>query len=152
MTRIMKPDDANPAGTVHGGETLRSMDECAWLAASRYISAGTKTRQDFGVVTARMESMNFKKPMYLHEIAHFDGTIIGTSEHSVEVLVRVSAENVTTGEIRETNDARFWIVAPFKQRLPEKRTCLEVPQFTYENDEVADAFKERYQKQKSGRR
>ena len=46
------------------------MDQCAWLAASRYISAGTKSGQDYSVLTARMESMNFKKPMYLHEIAH----------------------------------------------------------------------------------
>lgn len=38
ISRVMLPDDANPAGNVHGGTILRMVDECGFIAATRYAN------------------------------------------------------------------------------------------------------------------
>ena len=39
VARVLLPDDANPAGNVHGGTTLRIMEEAGMIAATRHMSA-----------------------------------------------------------------------------------------------------------------
>lgn len=55
-------------------------------------------RQDRCVAAlARVEKTEFLYPMFIGEVAHATAEITYTSEHSLEVQVRVIAENILTG-------------------------------------------------------
>jgi acyl-CoA hydrolase len=95
--------DANSAGNVHGGTVLRLADEAAGLAALRH------SRQR--VVTAGMDRMNFLYPVHVGELVTFAATVNAAWHTSMEVGVRIEAENPVTGEVRHTGTAYVTMVA-----------------------------------------
>jgi acyl-CoA hydrolase len=95
--------DANGAGDVHGGVVLRYCDEAAGLAATRH-SGGR-------VVTAAMDRMTFNEPVHVGEVVTFKATVNAAWRTSMEVGVRVEAENPRSGEVRHTNTAYLTMVA-----------------------------------------
>ncbi len=95
--------DANSAGNVHGGTVLRLADEAAGLAALRH------SRQR--VVTAGMDRMNFLYPVHVGELVTFAATVNAAWHTSMEVGVRIEAENPATGEVRHTGTAYVTMVA-----------------------------------------
>jgi acyl-CoA hydrolase len=103
ITRWMGVADANTAGNVHGGTIMRMCDEVAGLAAIRH--AGTR------VVTAGMDRMTFLHPVYIGMILTVRGTVNAAWNTSMEVGVRVEAENVHTGEVTHTSTAYLTMVA-----------------------------------------
>eukprot|EP00494_Astrolonche_serrata_P026166 UN26427 len=127
----MQPDDANPGGTIHGGETLRLMESTCYVAAARYYShiMGFVNEDQLDLVTARMECMNFVAPMYIGEICHVTAYVTGTSKHSIEVYVTVYAESIVKRTLRKTNDARFWFVS----KSNNKNSTIILPPFEYQN-------------------
>jgi acyl-CoA hydrolase len=103
ITRWMGIQDANTAGNVHGGTIMRMCDEVAGLAAIRH--SGTR------VVTAAMDRMTFLHPVYVGMILTVRGTVNAAWRTSMEVGVRVEAENVHTGEVMHTSTAYLTMVA-----------------------------------------
>ncbi len=99
----MAVTDANSAGNVHGGTVMRMADEAAALAAIKH----SRRR----VVTVAMDRMNFLYPIYVGELVTFSATVNAAWRTSMEVGVRVDAENPRTGEIRHTNTAYLTMVA-----------------------------------------
>jgi acyl-CoA hydrolase len=103
LIRWMGLLDANSAGNVHGGTVMKLADEAAGLAAIKH------SRQR--VVTAGMDRMNFLFPIHVGELVTFSATVNAAWRTSMEVGVRVEAENPLTGESRHTNTAYLTMVA-----------------------------------------
>jgi acyl-CoA hydrolase len=103
LARWMGIGDANSVGNVHGGTIMKLADEAASLAAIRH----SRKR----VVTAAMDRMNFLFPIYIGELVTLNAMVNAAWRTSMEVGVRVDAENPHTGEIRHTNTAYLTMVA-----------------------------------------
>jgi acyl-CoA hydrolase len=99
----MGPQEANIAGFVHGGIIMKLCDEAAGLAAVQY------SRQR--VVTAAIDRVTFLVPIHLGELVTFSANVNAVWRTSMEVGVRVDAENPLTGERRHTNTAFLTVVA-----------------------------------------
>jgi acyl-CoA hydrolase len=95
--------DANNAGNVHGGLIMHLCDEVAGIAAVRH--SGTR------VVTAAMDRMNFRHPVYVGQLVTVKATVNAAWRTSMEVGVRVESENVRTGEVLHTSTAYLTMVA-----------------------------------------
>lgn len=106
----MGPQEANIAGFVHGGIIMKLCDEAAGLAAVKY------SRQR--VVTAAIDRVTFLVPIHLGELVTFSASVNAVWRTSMEVGVRVDAENPLTGERRHTNTAFLTIVAVDAQGRP----------------------------------
>jgi acyl-CoA hydrolase len=103
LVRWMGLTDANSAGFVHGGTVMRFCDEAAGLAAVRH----SRRR----CVTAAMDRMTFLEPVHIGELMTFKASVNAAWKTSLEVGVRVEAENPRTGEIRHTSTAYLTMVA-----------------------------------------
>ena len=110
ITRWMGIQDANTAGNVHGGTILRMCDEVAGIAAIRH-SGGR-------VVTAGMDRMTFLHPVVVGMIVSVRGMVNAAWRTSMEVGVRVEAEDVRTGEITHTSSAYLTMVALTEEGKP----------------------------------
>ena len=95
--------DANTAGNVHVGAILRLCDEVAGIAAVRH-SRGR-------VVTAAMDRMTFLHPVYVGNLVTVKASVNAAWRTSMEVGVRVEAENVRTGDVTHTSTAYLTMVA-----------------------------------------
>lgn len=119
----MLPDDANPAGNVHGGTILKMIEMSGYIAATKHCNStssggGGDGNSGAHAVVARIDHMDFWKPMFIGEVAKLEATVRFASAHSAEVVVTVEAENVVTGERRMTNRATLWYVAIGKDGKP----------------------------------
>jgi acyl-CoA hydrolase len=103
LVRWMSLLDANSAGFVHGGTVMKLCDEAAGLAALRH----SRCR----VVTAGMDRMTFLVPIHVGELVTFQASVNAVWRSSMEVGVRVDAENPRVGETRHTNSAYLTMVA-----------------------------------------
>ena len=106
----MGPTDANSAGFIHGGTVMRFCDEAAGLAGVRH--SGRR------VVTAGMDRMMFLGPVAPGEVVTFTASVNAAWRTSMEVGVRVEAENPISGEIRHTNSVYITMVAVDEQGHP----------------------------------
>ena len=95
--------DANSAGYVHGGTVMKLCDEVAGLAAVRH----SRCR----VVTAGMDRMTFLEPIHIGELVTFTASVNAAWRTSMEVGVRVTAEQPRHGGVRHTNTAYLTMVA-----------------------------------------
>jgi len=103
LAHWMGVTDANSAGNVHGGTVLKLADEAAGLAAIKH--SGRR------VVTAGIDRTNFLYPIFIGELVTLKATVNAAWRTSMEVGVRVEAENPRTGEVRHTNTAYITMVA-----------------------------------------
>ena len=81
--------DANIAGNVHGGYLMKLCDDAAVIAATRL--AGGR------VVTAALDAMKFKSPVHVGDLVTLRSMVNAAWNTSMEVGVRIDAENVLTG-------------------------------------------------------
>jgi acyl-CoA hydrolase len=110
MTVLMTPDTANFSGDVHGGTILKLLDEVAYACASRY--AGRY------VVTLNVENVTFREPIHVGELVTFLASINLTGRSSMEVGIKVFAENIRTQATRHVNSCFFTMVAVDDNRKP----------------------------------
>jgi acyl-CoA hydrolase len=103
LVQWMGPADANPAGFVHGGTVMKLCDEAAATAAIRH----SRSR----VVTAAVDRMTFVAPVHVGDLLTLRSSVNAVWRTSMEVGVRVEAENPVTGEVRHTNSAYLTMVA-----------------------------------------
>ena len=103
LVRWMGVLDANTVGNVHGGTVMKLCDEAAALAAIKH----SRRR----VVTAGMDRMTFQYPIRIGELLTLSASVNAAWRTSMEVGVRVDAENPITGEARHTNTAYLTMVA-----------------------------------------
>jgi acyl-CoA hydrolase len=103
LVEWMGVDDANTVGFVHGGTVMKLCDEAAGIAAIKH----SRCR----VVTAAMDRMTFVTPVHVGELLTLKAAVNAVWRTSMEVGVRVEAENPRTGEVRHTNSAYLTMVA-----------------------------------------
>jgi acyl-CoA hydrolase len=106
--------DANDSGNVHGGAIMYLCDEVAGIAAVRH--SGCR------VVTAAMDRMTFLNPVYVGHLVTVRATVNAAWRTSMEVGVRVEAEDIRSGEVTHTSAAYLTMVA-----LDEEGRPTEVP-------------------------
>ncbi|KFO31808.1 Cytosolic acyl coenzyme A thioester hydrolase [Fukomys damarensis] len=141
--RIMRPDDANVAGNVHGGTILKMIEEAGAIISTRHCNSQNGER--CVAALARVERTDFLSPMCIGEVAHVSAEITYTSRHSVEVQVNVMSENILTGTKKLTNKATLWYV-PLSLKNVDK--VLEVPPVVYSRQEQEEEGRKRYEAQK----
>ena len=103
LTKIVMPGQANAMGTLFGGVALAMMDEAAAIVALRH-ARGT-------VVTAHVESVDFRAPIYQGEAAEVTATLASVGRTSMRIHLEMWGENLTTGERRFCTTAEFVFVA-----------------------------------------
>jgi acyl-CoA hydrolase len=115
MSFLMTPDMANFSGNVHGGAVLKLLDEVAYACAARYCKNY--------VVTASLDQVVFKEPIKVGELVTFKANVNYVGRTSMEVGIKVIAENLTTQEARHTNSCYFTMVA----RKQDGSPCVVPP-------------------------
>jgi uncharacterized protein (TIGR00369 family) len=108
----MTPNMVNFHGNVHGGYILSLLDKVAYACASRYSAKS--------VVTLSVDQVVFKRPIYVGELVICHATINYVGNTSMEVGIRVVAENLMTRESRHTNSCYFTMVAVDEDGKPAK--------------------------------
>ena len=142
MAQVMLPADANQAGNVHGGSIMKLIDTAAGIAALRHCRTN--------IVTASMDRLDFHEPVFIGELVILRASINYVGKTSLEVGVRVEAENLMTGEVRHTNSAYLTMVSLDKHRKP-----TAVPKIIPETEDEQRRFEEgrmRAQRRKELRR
>ena len=114
MTVLMTPDMANFAGNVHGGTVLKFLDQVAYACASRY--AGRY------VVTLSVDQVIFRQPIHVGELVTFLAAVNHTGTSSMEVGIKVLAENIRSHAVRHANSCFFTMVA-----VDDERKQVAVP-------------------------
>ena len=121
LVKWMGIGDANSAGFIHGGVVMRLCDEAAGIAAIRHCGVR--------VVTAGMDRMTFLDPVHVGELVTCRAQVNAAWRTSMEVGVRVEAENARTGETRHTSTAYLTMVA-----LDEEGNPTPVPELELSGD------------------
>ena len=116
MTVLMTPDMANFSGNVHGGAVLKLLDQVAYACASRY--AGSY------VVTLSVDQVTFRQPIHVGELVTFLASVNYTGSSSMEIGVKVIAENIRSQVVRHANSCFFTMVAVNDNGKPTSVTPL----------------------------
>lgn len=103
MSQLMSPQDANIAGNVHGGVIMKLIDTAAGVVAVRHARSNS--------VTASIDRMDFHHPVIIGDLLTLLATLNFVGKTSMEVGVRVEAENLISGERRHTASAYLTYVA-----------------------------------------
>ena len=103
MTQLVLPSHTNSIGSVFGGTIMSWIDICAAICSQRH--SGKET------VTASIDRLDFVAPVYKGWVVNLKASVNYTSRTSMEVGVRVDAENPKTGETFHTASAYLTFVA-----------------------------------------
>jgi uncharacterized protein (TIGR00369 family) len=101
--QLMSPQDANAAGNVHGGVIMKLIDDAGGAVAYRHARSN--------VVTASIDRLSFHHPVFIGDLVTFKASINMAGSTSMDIGVRVEAENLITGEVRHTASAYLTYVA-----------------------------------------
>lgn len=118
MTILMTPDMANFSGKVHGGHILRLLDQVAFACAARYCKNY--------VVTLSLDQVTFKAPVNVGELVSFRAHVNYVGKTSLEVGVKVIAEDLHSKVKRHTNSGYFTMVAVDDNGKPAAAPPLEL--------------------------
>lgn len=127
MSVLVTPDMANFSGHMHGGELLKWMDKVAYTCAMRYTASY--------VVTLSVDKVLFKQPIYIGELLTFLANVNYTGRTSLEIGIKVIAEDLTAKSLRHTNSCHLTMVA-----LDENRQPKAVPPFIPQTKEEKKRF------------
>jgi uncharacterized protein (TIGR00369 family) len=122
LSQLMHPEHANLLGNVHGGWIMKLVDEAGALACMRHAQKK--------VVTVAIDSMTFRQPIRIGDLIVLNAEVTYTGKTSMEVEVRVIAENPVTGEQTHTNTAYLVYVA-----LDDEGRPTSVPALITETEE-----------------
>jgi len=131
---FMMPEHANPLGNVHGGIIMKLVDEVGGICAMRHPQRPA--------VTIAMDSMTFHSPVHVGDLVTFHASLNYVGKTSMEVGVKVVAENLITREQTHTNSAYLVYVA-----LDDSGKPTPVPELILETDEDKRRWEEAKQRQ-----
>jgi acyl-CoA hydrolase len=115
----MMPQDANVLGHVFGGVVLAMMDSTAGIAAFRHAR--------MPCVTASVDRVDFREPIHVGDLVIMKASVNYVGRTSMEVGVRVEAEDLISGRRRHTNSCYLTMVAVDRNGRP-----VEVPRLVPE--------------------
>ncbi|WP_078555697.1 acyl-CoA thioesterase [Bacillus alkalicellulosilyticus] len=139
-TRVIKtsrvfPFDTNNHNTLFGGKLMSYMDDVASISASRHARCD--------VVTASTDSVDFLKPINLDDSVCLQSYVTWVGRSSMEVFVKVVAENLMTGERYLAATSFLTFVA-----LDSNGNLTEVPDIIPETEEEIRLHKNAVQRTK----
>lgn len=127
MNEMVLPNDTNTLHNLMGGMLLHWMDIAAAIAAQKHSG---KT-----VVTASVDSVSFAKSIKLGDVVTLQAEVSRSFNTSMEVYIKVWAENIPTGESFLSNEAYYTFVALDRNGGP-----VHVPTLTPETDEETKRY------------
>jgi acyl-CoA hydrolase len=122
LSQVMTPLDANVSGNVHGGNIMKLADEAAGVVAIRHSGRN--------VVTATVDRFDFHAPVFVGNLVTVKASMNYVGRTSMEIGVRVEAEDLLTGKRTHTNSCYITMVA-----IDADGTPVEVPRLILETDE-----------------
>ena len=111
MTEMVLPSHTNSLGTIFGGTIMSWIDIAGAICAQRHSQSQ--------VVTAHLDDLEFVAPVYKGWVVNLKASVNFTGRTSMEVGVRVDAENPTTNESFHTATAYLTFVAVDKDGKPK---------------------------------
>ncbi|MDH3227572.1 MAG: acyl-CoA thioesterase [Thermoleophilia bacterium] len=129
VSELMMPHQVNNLGHVFGGELLSMVDRAAAVAAMRHAGKSA--------VTVSIDRVDFKQPIYTGELVTCTAQVNFVGRTSMEIGVRVEAENLITGEKRHTNTCFLTFVA-----IDEDHRPCRVPPLDLSDPEDERRFRE----------
>ena len=114
MTEMVLPNDTNRLGNLLGGRLMHMIDIAAAIAASRHTNRVC--------VSASVVELNFLHPVRAGEVVTLQASVNRAFNTSMEVGVRVTAENLLTGDRKHANTAYLTFVA-----IDESGRPVQVP-------------------------
>lgn len=124
MTEIILPNDTNTLGHLLGGRLMHFIDLTGAMAAYRH----SRTH----VVTAAMDHIDFIRPVHLGDLVTLKSSVNRAFSTSMEVGVKVWAENTRTASVAHVASAYLVFVA-----IDEQGKRMKVPQLLPETaDEI----------------
>jgi len=143
IAEVMMPHMANTLGNVHGGVILGMLDRVGAVSAIRHAQRVC--------VTVSMDRVDFREPIHLGELVTMYASVNYAHRTSIEVGVRVEAENLLTGERRHTNSCYLTFVAIDDAGLPVPVPPV-VPETEEEKRRYAEAEARRARRLAEGKR
>ena len=122
LAQEMTPQDANPAGNVHGGNIMKLADSAAGVVAIRHSGRNC--------VTAAVDHFEFHAPVFVGNLVTLSASLNYVGRTSMEVGVRVEAEDPRTGKKTHTNSCYILMVA-----IDDNGRPVEVPRLILETEE-----------------
>lgn len=122
MTEMVLPSHTNAIGTAFGGTIMSWIDIAGAVAGQRH------SRQT--VVTANIDDLHFVAPVYQGWIVSLRASVNRVFNSSMEIGVRIDAENPKTGEYHHTATAYLTFVALNSYSKP-----VQIPIVVPETDE-----------------
>lgn len=114
--------DANLAGNVHGGTIMKLIDNTAGIVGMRHTGGN--------VVTASIDRLDFHSPVFVGDLLRVSASVNYVGTKSMEIGVRIEAENFLTGERRHTGSAYLTFVS-----LDENSRPRQIPPIIPETDD-----------------
>ncbi|NUQ20834.1 MAG: acyl-CoA thioesterase [Gemmatimonadaceae bacterium] len=134
-SELMMPQDANVLGHIFGGVVLSMMDKAAAVSAFRHARAAC--------VTVSIDRVDFREPIHVGDLLIMKASVNYTGRTSMEIGVRVEAEDLISGRRRHTNSCYMTFVAIDRNGRP-----VEIPELVPETE----VEKRRYAAAKERRR
>ena len=122
---LVQPNDTNHRNIAHGGNVVKWMDEVGAMSAMRF--AGQIC------VTARMESVDFLRPIPRGNTALVESYVYDSGTTSMDVALRVFSEDPMSGDRELTTESRFVYVA-----LDEDGDPASVPDLDASSERAAE--------------
>lgn len=129
MSQLMLPQHANMAGFVYGGTILFIADSVAYVCAARHAGANC--------VTASVDKVDFREPIRIGELVTCVASVNYTGRASMEIGIKIYAEDFRAGAKRHTNSCYFTMVCLDAAGKPK-----EVPRIVPETDEEKRRYEE----------
>ena len=121
------PQHANVLGNVFGGVILSLMDQTAGVVAFRHARCP--------VVTMSIDRVDFREPIRIGDLVILKASVNYVGRTSMEIGVRVDAEDLLTGAHRHTNTGFLTFVTVSRDGRP-----VEAPALIPETDEERRRF------------
>lgn len=118
MTQIVLPTHTNNLGTAFGGQIAAWIDICAAVSAQRLARAAA--------VTASMDGLHFRRPVKQGMVVVLQSQVNRVWRSSMEIGVRVEAEDPATGLREHCCTAYLTFVVVGKDGQPAVAPCLDL--------------------------
>jgi acyl-CoA hydrolase len=126
-SEMMLPQNANVLGHVFGGVVLSLVDRTAAVAAFRHAR--------LPVVTVSVDRVDFREPIRVGDLIVLKASVNFVGRTSMEVGIRIDAEDLLTGNRRHTNSCYLTFVAVDASGRP-----IEAPEVIPETEEERRRF------------
>lgn len=127
LSELMLPSHSNFSGKIHGGYLLSLMDQIAFASASKYSGCYC--------VTASVDTVDFLNPVDVGELVTLKASVNYVGKTSMVVGIRVTSENIQTGNVKHCNSSYFTMVAK-----DDKGQNVNVPKLILSNLEEVRRF------------